>query len=635
MIRNILILILFIIPLLSYGKKDAKAYDHQQVATADAAFSRVLKISSDELERGIAIGDSLMRVGEQQNNYMVCIIAYKIKMHMYQIADRFDDFKAATDSMMALALDNNNMVQYFTGYYKLCNVKMDYNSAEAVLMAQEMMKKAEELDYPQGVAWGYSLLGEVNLFYRDDFLEAAQKFDESIKIASKYPDCANLDMVRQYISLAKSYNESRHYDQAQAAVEKAYSISDDELDSLQIIVAELDIAYNKNVSAQEYDALHRRMLSNTYINTMIDEDTRLFYHIRWLIMTDRCPEALKLSYSLKIPKDQYLMRCDIYRKTRKFDAFVAMNDSLEAVRDSINHHLSEELMLAMDGQMRNIDLREEAARSRLIVTVTIIGSFVILLACAVIVLIYINRRRKENMMKMAHINRRLNKANEAKAHFIQSMTHELHTPLNAINGFAALLSTSEMEFDAESRSEMLKAISDSSMELTRLIDDIVLLNSYESSEEEPAKTDFTAEQVIIPAIQNVVQPRTDRVRLYYAINTPDGHLIHSNASMVQRLLEDLISNAVKFTDNGEICVSADIAANRSSITFAVTDTGIGIPPGKEEIIFQRFTKLDQFIPGTGLGLSLCRVISSKLGGQVTLDTTYRDGARFVFTIPLR
>jgi signal transduction histidine kinase len=95
----------------------------------------------------------------------------------------------------------------------------------------------------------------------------------------------------------------------------------------------------------------------------------------------------------------------------------------------------------------------------------------------------------------------------------------------------------------------------------------------------------------------------------------------------------LVNNALKFTAEGSATMHCSLADEGQRIVYSVTDTGIGIPAEKAEVIFERFKQLDTFVPGLGLGLSICRMIATELGGEVVLDTNYHGGACFLFTLP--
>lgn len=108
-------------------------------------------------------------------------------------------------------------------------------------------------------------------------------------------------------------------------------------------------------------------------------------------------------------------------------------------------------------------------------------------------------------------------------------------------------------------------------------------------------------------------------------------IVLTNPVRVAQILTQLLHNAAKFTEQGSITLSYEIAGER--IVYSVTDTGIGIPEEKQDEVFERFTKLDSFSQGTGLGLSLCRLIADKLGGSLCVDKAYKEGCRILLTLP--
>lgn len=104
---------------------------------------------------------------------------------------------------------------------------------------------------------------------------------------------------------------------------------------------------------------------------------------------------------------------------------------------------------------------------------------------------------------------------------------------------------------------------------------------------------------------------------------------------MEQVLTNFLTNAAKFTNKGEIVLSYDIDQTQQQVIFSVTDTGIGVPKDKAEVIFERFEKLDSFAQGTGLGLHICRLIAKLLQGKVMVDTSYTQGARFIFIHPIK
>jgi signal transduction histidine kinase len=130
-------------------------------------------------------------------------------------------------------------------------------------------------------------------------------------------------------------------------------------------------------------------------------------------------------------------------------------------------------------------------------------------------------------------------------------------------------------------------------------------------------------ELLSPGVEFIYQP------------LPKGLKLQSDYRRIGQVLHNLLSNACKNTPSGVITISAAHLNLNDSIQFVVTDTGIGIPPDKTDVIFEHFEKLDHYSPGLGLGLYVCRLIARALGGDIHLDIHYTNGARFVFTVPNR
>jgi signal transduction histidine kinase len=104
---------------------------------------------------------------------------------------------------------------------------------------------------------------------------------------------------------------------------------------------------------------------------------------------------------------------------------------------------------------------------------------------------------------------------------------------------------------------------------------------------------------------------------------------------LKQVLDNFILNSVKFTEKGYIKLSINLEENTGMVIFAVEDTGIGVPEDKQDKIFESFEQSDSFTQGLGLGLTICKLIAERIGGTISLDTNYKNGARFVFTHPIK
>ncbi len=238
------------------------------------------------------------------------------------------------------------------------------------------------------------------------------------------------------------------------------------------------------------------------------------------------------------------------------------------------------------------------------------------------------RKWSKNMSKQDKTN--IEEAKQMKDSFIRNMSHEIRTPLNQIFGFVQLLTDPNIQLSDEEKRQYNDIISDQTTYMTRLINKFLELSEYESSDEPLPRETISIDETLSIVQSTVPQPQAG-VELTFS-NNSGKDTIDTNGKGLTRILQCLVGNAVKFTSSGNINVECNTNAE-GSVTFSVTDTGKGIPEGDEERIFDRFYKVDSFVPGAGLGLSLVREIAKRMDATVSLDRTYSaQGSRFTVTI---
>ena len=219
-------------------------------------------------------------------------------------------------------------------------------------------------------------------------------------------------------------------------------------------------------------------------------------------------------------------------------------------------------------------------------------------------------------------------SDKMKESFIHNMSHEIRTPLNQISGFVQLLTDPDLTLEENEKRKVNGIIAEQTQYMTQMLNTFLEISEYDSSDD-PLPT----EEVSIDALFNLVSEEThtpqEGVSISYT-NRTDITSISSNLKALNRLLLCLTDNAVKFTTEGAIQVEFYTDSNDGTPCFSVTDTGKGIPEGEEKKIFDRFYKVDEYVPGVGIGLSLARQIAHRLGISVTLDRSYTaSGSRFV------
>lgn len=318
----------------------------------------------------------------------------------------------------------------------------------------------------------------------------------------------------------------------------------------------------------------------------------------------------------------------------------------EAKRLSYNNQrlLARQLRDSLATQQLRQRAQEQEVRSGRVTFLTLIGvvSVVFVLAYS-----YLKRNiRSARELKRANrdlcqtldnlkvANDKAQESDRKKTQFIQNMSHEVRTPLNAIVGFSQVLTDQEDTLGEEERANMVQIINHNSMVLNTLVNDILDLTSIESGRYVMKMEQVPVNQLCHKALDATRRRKAEGVHLRLETDLPDGFTVRTDGGRVRQVLENLLSNAMKNTTEGSITLSCSLGERPGMLTFAVADTGIGVPKDKQGAIFERFCKLDQFKQGVGLGLEICRIIAAKLGGSVDIDRNYTGGARFWFVIPM-
>lgn len=222
------------------------------------------------------------------------------------------------------------------------------------------------------------------------------------------------------------------------------------------------------------------------------------------------------------------------------------------------------------------------------------------------------------------------KSDELKSAFLANMSHEIRTPLNSILGFSELLSMTD---DPQEKEEYLKIINTNNELLLQLINDILDLSKIEANTLEFVYTDVVLDDLFMDLERSFTYKEAiinSSVKIIFE-KLEHGSTLYTDRNRLQQVVSNFITNALKFTEKGSVTFGYELRLGE--IYFYVTDTGTGIPQDKLNDIFKRFTKLDNFKTGTGLGLTICQTIIHKLKGQIGVVSQVGQGSTFWFTIP--
>ena len=316
----------------------------------------------------------------------------------------------------------------------------------------------------------------------------------------------------------------------------------------------------------------------------------------------------------------------IYERAGRWeDAYESLKKQTTA-KDSVNNVILSNSMQEFRDEMTVYDIERQAARTR-IITLAII---IILLLMLITALVYISYTRYRYMKELKQAYEHALESDKLKDAFIRNMSHEVRTPLNIIAGFAQVLADPDLSPDAEKRKEMAQVIQKNNYLITSQIDEMIELALNESAAD-TKKTDSVA---VNDMLRKLAKEKEQFVSAGVAMNISttlaDDYTITTNREMLRRAIVTLIDNAIKYTSKGTITLGATVGDGQ--LELSVEDTGCGIPPEEADHIFERFVKLNTFKEGIGLGLPLCRKIISRLDGTISLDTSYKEGARFVIRL---
>ena len=323
-------------------------------------------------------------------------------------------------------------------------------------------------------------------------------------------------------------------------------------------------------------------------------------------------------------------------------------NALKAVRTTNNIRFNERVEEAQSSLAEMQTLFEvgrlEFEKSRLTGRIR----FIALLAGGILVLLLVGWSVYQYVMvrQLKQIRRQLTDANEEitrqsrramesekmKTAFINSMCHEIRTPLNAINGFSDLLL--EGDHDHDTRREFREQIWASTTALTTLLENMLELSSLVSSEE-PLPLAETDLGLLCAERLQIQRELSQNPSVEYVLKGGGRGtcVIPTKETYMTRVIDNLLQNAAKFTAAGSVTVCCDKDDRTRKLRIRVTDTGIGIAPDKQEWVFDRFTKVDSFKPGSGIGLYLCRLIVTRLGGAIRVCPDYRAGCCIEITLP--
>ena len=516
----------------------------------------------------------------------------------------------------------------------------------AIAQSDQMYSKARALAYPFGNALALNAMGEV-YSYTGRLREAGAAYEESLRLLDGM-DGEDVHIRMLLVELIDYNLRIRNVNGASRYLARLNLYPEDRLSPL-----ELAMRHISNASCQlfkgDLKAASHCLAQIGQLEAQLIPEIRQYLLIidaRYLVATGAL-EAAVTAYNDFLQTEYARINHNIYKEAllEKADLLVKMGNKEEAygqygkvfsyIKTSFEKNYPKEIdRLCTRFQADQLAYQNERDR---IVSMRFYLAGIIVSVLFLIFLLVLGWKKifrlKRSQMRQEAMKEKAVQAIQRKNMFLSNMSHEVRTPLNAIVGFSAVLTDEDESFDDESRREFSEIIKVNSFQLLKLINDILDFSDFENDNITFNIRTHDAVKLCNEVVETVMASRKLEVEMRFDTDL-SVLMLDTDDARLRQVLINLLVNAAKFTEQGSIVLELKMV-DAGTALFSVTDTGCGIPPEKQHLIFERFEKLNDFVQGSGLGLSICQLIVKYMNGKLWVDSGYTRGARFCFTHPLK
>lgn len=516
----------------------------------------------------------------------------------------------------------------------------------AIAQSDQMYSKARALAYPFGNALALNAMGEV-YSYTGRLREAGVAYEESLRLLDGM-DGEDVHIRMLLVELIDYNLRIRNVNGASRYLARLNLYPEDRLSPLELVMRHISNASCQLFKGDLKAASHCLVQIGQLEAQLIPEIRQylLIIDARYLVATGE-HEAALTAYNDFLQTEYARINHNIYKEAllEKADLLVKMGNKEEAygqygkvfsyIKTSFEKNYPKEIdRLCTRFQADQLAYQNERDR---IVSMRFYLAGIIVSVLFLIFLLVLGWKKifrlKRSQMRQEAMKEKAVQAIQRKNMFLSNMSHEVRTPLNAIVGFSAVLTDEDESFDDESRREFSEIIKVNSFQLLKLINDILDFSDFENDNITFNIRTHDAVKLCNEVVETVMASRKLEVEMRFDTDL-SVLMLDTDDARLRQVLINLLVNATKFTEQGSIVLELKMV-DAGTALFSVTDTGCGIPPEKQHLIFERFEKLNDFVQGSGLGLSICQLIVKYMNGKLWVDSGYTRGARFCFTHPLK
>ena len=496
----------------------------------------------------------------------------------------------------------------------------------------------EVIDLSENIPLQYSYLFRLNSFsiltlYSFNPEEQANYSLRYLQMQKEYADTKEMKK-RPYVT-------KRHLLNAYSALAlSAKTLGKDLATSYYRFFMELNRKYPEDAG---FSDLYDRYYTSLNFYRTIDEYPKAILYCDSIIHYFR-NAGLKIDLSEHVVstlKDKIDMLDSLHRYEEAYEAHKEYTALLDSARlKSINDKLEDlEIQkrvdeLVIEKKALEVDLQKSRNQLYLFLSLFILSiSFAVFVAFRLWKINSLYKKLQESNRLVILASEKAQESEKMKNAFIKNMCHEVRTPLNAINGFAELVTTEDIT--GEEKKEFSKIIFENCNHITSMMNSVLEIAQLDSNKDDLPLTPLHIHSLCSCEMEQIKRLYGKPEIEYKLEGNREKDLALTNQSHFCLILSHLLNNANKFTEKGNITLSYRLNEEKGRMIVSITDTGCGIAPDKREWIFERFTKADDFVPGTGLGLYLCRQIAQRMKGRIYVDPEYTTGLRIILEIPVK
>jgi signal transduction histidine kinase len=556
---------------------------------------------------------------------------------------------------------SNNQWDY---YYRTWQLKTNALSALGKLQlslqeTQRMLDDAKNRNNKLGRAMAYKQIGVIylNMKQTEPAVEALQHYAELMK--DEDDDFSSMSNI--YYRMAKAYDYDKAYDRELQLTNEWLKFLHNKVGKVE--KAEVRECYNSCYLARTaaFIGLEKLEDAKHALDTAVHHahlvKTALSLHhcykmqARYYLAKGDAAMALHYTDSVRLTtneKDNHIeeVRAQALMMLGRHAEAAQIYQRLYHEKDSVFGRDARQHLDELNTLFQIDELKTEQQRTKFLYTLFTALSIVLAL---LLLLFYGWRsaiRQKKVNEELRIANERAKVSSKMKSEFIRNISHEIRTPLNIVSGFTQILTKPDIDLPDDEKADLRERVTENTDRITGLVDRMLELSDA-SSEALIERNDQTnVVDIVSQAIDHskiALHTRHGRSSLGTMLSLEDTdsavvfevnqiQMIHLRTNKIYaiRALAQLLENAAKFTKEGSITLS--MTYTDSKVCFSVEDTGIGIPADQTEHIFEEFVQLDSFADGTGIGLTIARSIAQRMGGNLWLDTSYKQGSRFVLEL---